>query len=220
MATWAVLKSEIQDDYDLEAEDFADGTQLLTWFNDGIKVVHKRIISIHDKYFETSANLALVSSASEIDLPSNIFANKFTGIFYDNGSEKYEICPLVNLADVMHVQSSDPYQYRIMNSLTANKVKLYPAARESSASNVTAYYIRDAKTITSDSESSDIPEADQFLKQYVVERAKNKERMTPDAPMSQALKDQLDDLVDTLTNMIADENNDVVADFSFYGESV
>jgi hypothetical protein len=100
------------------------------------------------------------------------------------------------------------------------KIKLYPASRETSSTNVTIFYRRKANRIVSDSTVIDIPEGDSFIKQWVIDKAANKERMTPDAPESAALARKRELLLNSLTNQIDDENNEVTMDISHYQDSV
>lgn len=225
--TWSEIKTELQAEYDLSEETFVNATELLYYANAAIQHVEKEIHTFNDKYFEAEANIALTTGVDTYSLPSDIYGNKITGVFYSDsgalstGGIRYEIKPVRKLEDLMSVSAAAPYCYRITNiQSVGTRFKLYPASRETSSSNVTMFYRREAKQFTSDSDTLDIPEAKQFIKQYVVEKAKNKETMTPDAPLSPRLEGMLKSLLESLENMIDDNNNDIVVTFDHYEESV
>lgn len=215
-STWLQIKTEIENKYDLLDEDFFSATEMLDAANEAIDDIESEIHSIHEKYFETSGNIALVLGTSEYAKPSDMYANKVTGIYYNDGSTKYEIKPLKDKSDIDFVQDGDRYRYRFVNSTSGGiKIKLYPASQETSSTNVTIHYIRQAKHFALDADVLDIPEAEAFIKQYVVDQAANKERMTPDAPESAALGRKRKVLIEVLSTMVEDENSEIKPDLSF-----
>lgn len=218
MATWAEIKAEIQAEYDLSEETFVDAAELLQYANSSIEDIEKEIHTIHDKYFHAETSLSLVQGTQEYSMPTDIFANKITGIYYNDGVTKYEIKEIKDLREVIDVDSDDDYRYKIINSTAGGvKIKLYPASRETS-SNVVVFYRRRIKLFTQDSDVLDVPEAKEFIKQYVVDKCANKERMTPDAPESAALGRKRKALLDSLENMIDDDNTDLHINTDFYEE--
>lgn len=219
--SWAELKQEILDEYDLNEETFVTEDELVSYINAAIDDIESEIHAIHDKYFETEDYLALTTGVSSYDLPSDIYASKITGIYYNNGSVKYEILPLKDKKEILDVQAGDLYRYRIVNTTADGvKLKLYPESAETSTETVTIFYIRNAKRIDDDNDDIDIPEARSFLKQFVVDKAANKERMTPDAPESAALARLRKNLIEILSVMAPDDNNLIKPDFSHYEDMV
>lgn len=215
---WSELKSEIMDKYDLNEETFVDTEEMLAYINDAIEDIESEIHCINDKYFETEGFLELVSDTDSYALPSDIYATKITGVYYNDGARKYEITPIRNKADILDINANDDYRYRLVNS-TAGGVafKLYPPSRESSTEVVTIHYIRSCKKIELESDLIDLPDASKsFLKQYVIDQAANKERMTPDAQESPALQRKRASLIEILTDMVPDDNNQIDCDFSYY----
>ena len=188
---------------------------------DTIEDIEADIHSIHDKYFHSEDVLSLVAGVSSYSLPSDIYATKITGIFFDDGATKYEIKPMKDLSEIPYIKENDFYKYRITNTATDGlKIKLYPASRDTSSTIVTIFYRRAAKRFSADTDILDVPEAKQFVKQYVLDQVANKERMTPDAPESEALKRKRKLLMDSLERMIDDDNNEIFIDMSFFEECV
>ena len=226
MATWSEIKAEIQTEYDLSEEVFVNADELMTYANQGLEELGREIHVINDNYFSAEAPLALTAGSDEYSLPTNIYANKINLIWYNSGgsptaigSVAYEIKPLKKLTDIASVGPSSLYKYRIKNN-TIPKLKFYPASLETSSTNVTIFYRREVSLFTADTDLLDIPEAKQFIKQYVVEKAKNKEAMTPDAPPSDRLSYMKKTLLDSLEHMIDDDNNEVEINMDHYEESV
>jgi hypothetical protein len=220
MATWAEIRAEIQAEYDLSEETFVDSVELLQYANSAIEDIEKEIHTIHDKYFHAETPIALVTNTQDYILPTDIFANKVTGIYYNNGTTKYEIKEIRDLAEILDVESADDYRYKIVNTTSGGtKLRFYPPSRETS-SNVIMFYRRRIKLFTLDADTLDVPEAKEFIKQYVIDKAMNKERMTPDAPESAALGRKRKALLDSLENMIDDNNNDIFISTDYYEEFI
>lgn len=220
--TWDEIRTEVEDEYDLSEETFVTPEELLAYANEAIEMVESSLMKVENgAYFKDQESLALVNGTSLYDLPDTIYANKVRKIIYNDGSRKYVIARLKRIEDIPLIDSSDDYMYEIVNnSVTGTQIKLHPASRETSASNVTIYFIRNANRLVEDDDELDIPEAKAFIKQYVIEKAMNKERMTPDAQPSPSLVNKHDMLIDALTDMVPDEDNKIPMDLSYYEDFV
>ena len=224
MPTWSTIRTQIKAEMDLDDEVFVTDAELLYYANQAIEEIEKEIHAMEDqsqRYFSSEANIALVADTSTYSLPTDIYAAKILGIHYSDGSNKYEIKPIRDLGELVHVETDDDYRYRLIDTTAGGKkIKIYPTSRETSSSNVTIYYRRKATQLASDSDNLDVPEATQFVKQFVIEKVANKERMTPDAPESLKLQAIRKNLLDSLENMVDDNNNEVGIDYSHYEESI
>lgn len=222
MKTWGQMKSEIETEYNLEGEDFASAEELLTWANEGKDQAEAEIVNLYDKYLETSDYLTLVEGEREIDLPSDIYANKITAIWYNNGHEKYEIKLIKKKEDIYNICENDRYRYSIKNSSSDGiKLILHPQSRESSTNHVEIHYIRQSKPLVDDNSLMDIPLADAFIKQYVKDKIKEKEigPMNVQAE-SPALTTERRLLIEALNHMIPSDDADrMEIDLSFYEDS-
>jgi len=221
--TLAQLKSKIKEDLDLEEETFIEEAELTALINQAIRDAEKIVHDLYEDYFLTSAYLSLVTSTSEYSLPSDIYANKIRSIIYDNGSNSYEIkrlnSPIV-FTSLPYIESSDDYQYLIVNSLASGfKIKLFPASRETSSTYATVWYIRTAKQLSSSSDACDIPEATD----YIIERAKGlclaKEwgGIIPDSAKSSISEEEMK-LVKTLSDRVPDGSTEIYRDLELYDD--
>lgn len=217
--TWSQILTKVKDDLDLWDEDFVDDTMLLSYANEAIDEAEQHVITINEDYFLQSSNLALTTGTSEYSLPTNIYANKIRRIFYVNGTEKYEIKRVRNLDDILDVSDSEAYKYQpIMNSSGAARIKLFPASRETSSTNVTVWFIGNAKTLSATTDEMNIPEAVHFVIAHMKLRVLQKEGNQAQVQQAQELERQRQLMIDTLTSMVPDDNNQVLADLSFYSE--
>lgn len=219
MKTWGQMKTEILSETNTEGEDFVSEDELLTWANEGKDMAEKEIVSLYDKYLETEDDFALTEGEIEYDLPSDLYANKVTGLFYDNGSEKYEIKLMKDKRKIMDVNENDDYQYRFNNSTDDGvKLRLYPASRETSTHNVRIHYIRESAAIVNDASLMDIPLADNFIKQFIKDKIKEKEIGPMNvADFSPTLKRERDLLIEALNHMVpSDSADEIEVDLEFY----
>jgi hypothetical protein len=219
MKTWGEMRTEIEAETNTGGEDFVADTELLAWANDAKTEAEAEIVSLYDPYLETEDYLALAIGEDSYDLPADIYASKITGIYFNDGSESYEITLMKRKSTILNVNDNARYQYRIVNT-TADGVqlKLYPASRETSSTNVTIHYIRRSAPITDDNSLMDIPLADAFIKQYVKDKIRGKE-LGPlaEESRSQLLEKQKQLLIEALNQMIPDENSDQIdPDLTFY----
>ena len=220
MFTWAELRTKIQRDLDLQDEIFITTEELLGYANEAIDEAEQEILTIYEDYFLTSENLALVQGTDLYSLPTDIWAHKIRAILYNDGTRKFAIKRVQQLPHVNEVDSNDEYyRYLIFNSLSAGpQIKLFPASLENSSTNVTIWYLRNARTIVNDTDIIDVPEAHKFIMQHIKLRCYEKEG-SPNQDKAQIdLEKERKLLVDSLSAMIPDEDNLMQLDTSFYEE--
>lgn len=218
--TYAAAKEKVLGDLNLEDEDFISESELLGYFNEAIDEAEAMIHTLYEDYFLTSEALPMVEGVSSVDVPEDIYALKIRHIAYANGGKKYEIKPIRRLKQLADIQADDDYRYLIKNSkVDGYKIVFYPEPRETSANNATIWYLRNAAEVTEDSDEIDIPEGINFIFQRVkcACRAKENGGSVP-AGDAQALEQQRQLLVETLTGMKPDENNEAEMDLSFYAD--
>lgn len=216
MATWADIKSRVQYELDLIDEDFISASELLYFCNRAINTAESLILNLSEDYFLTKETLSLVSGTQEYDLPTGIYAQKIRKLIYSNGARKFLIRRIKRLEETASIQYDYDYKYVITNSLASGlKITFYPTPNES-GDYVTIWHLRNARTITADTDEIDIPEAEDYITQFIKDQCINKERMTPDAPKSQALQEQESILIESLTERVPDEDTVPEMDLSFY----
>lgn len=218
--TYTELKSYVQKELDIEDETFITANEILSYFNEAVDMVEATIHTIYEDYFLTNSNIALVNGTSTYSLPSDIYAQKIRGFLYDNGSDKkYEVKRLKKLNEIPFIDSNDYYRYIITNDSTNGlKIKFYPTPSETSSTNLTLWYLRNAKKFSTGTDVCDIPEFTSVIVQYVRWKCHNKEGH-PDTGQDYGLLEKMrQDMVETLTGRIPDEDNEIIKDMSFYAD--
>lgn len=224
-AAVAVVEQEL----DLEEENFIQDSEMLEYFNKGRREAEAEVLGIYEDYLLSSADLALTIGDSRYDLPDGIYASKIRGIVYNNGSIIYEIKRIrgarkfLQRALLRDADPTDSYKYIMVNDETDGiQIELSPASKETSSTNVQIWFLRKVLELTGDDDEivdAEIPESINFIYAYVKGQCLKKENggiMPPDAQSEIDHQRQL--LVSTLTNMIPDDDNEVIQDLSAYDE--
>ena len=209
MATWLEIKTEVKDEYSLNDEIFITDAELLSIANNGIERLESAIIASTPKYFNsTPFMISLENGTQDYALPSNIYANKINLIYYSSGSYTYELAQIKDLRKVMNIGTGERLSYLIVNAKgSGTKIRFFPTPVADEADVINLYYTRNVARLELDEDVLDLPEAKLYVKEYIKEKAKNKERLMPDAPESEHLKSIKEDVIAALANMIVDENN-------------
>lgn len=225
---YSTAKAKVQRDLDLEEEEFIQPEELLEYFNEALREAEAEVLGIYEDYLLDSANLALAIGTSKYDLPDGIYASKIRGIIYASGSTIYEINRIrtarkfLDRALLRDASPTDYYTYIIINnSTTGIQIELSPASKETSSSNVTIWFLRKVDEIVDDADivDKDIPESINFVYAYVKAKCKQKENagvMPPDAQAE--IEQQRKLMIETLTNMVPDDDNENIKDMTFYNE--
>lgn len=208
---------KVKNDLDLNDEQFVTADEFLGYLNAAINRAEQLVHGIYEDYLLESADLALVEGASTIDLPANVYAHKIRTVQYASGDTKYEIRRLRDVKQVPYIDTNANYQYMITNTLSAGpKIKLVPVSRETSSSNVTCWFIRNARVITDLSQTVDIPEAQNFILTYIKVQCLAKE-MHPNLTLqAQQLEKEEQELIGILAGMVPDENTEIPVDTTLF----
>lgn len=223
--TLAQIRQKIKNDLDLNDEQFITSSELLAYINEAIDDVEADIHTIYEDYFLTSAALPITSGTADYNMPSDIYANKIRGIVYSNGSRIYNVKRLQRhdqfeeMAFInQYISGTEDLQYKIVNSSAAAgvKIRFFPTPTETNASALTIWYIRNANTLSADTDLCDIPEFTNYVYQFVKVRCYEKE-IHPNLEQATVERERLKRLMqDTLRDMIPDADTEIEKDLSFY----
>jgi hypothetical protein len=241
--TYKEARDKILLDMDLTEEDFITPNELIGYFNEAIREAESEIHKIHEDYFLSKAVLPLVGAQAEYDLPTDIYANKVRALIYNaNTTNIYPIRRIRTIekfwdSAVTNVYgTSDDYRYLIRNdAATGYKIVLFPASRET-GNVVDVWYLRAANRLPLIGETKpaplvgvysvaeveafeiDIPEFISFVLKFVKVRCMDKEGDPRQELGLQILQQQRKQMVDTLTQMVVDDDDTVIQDMSHYAE--
>lgn len=219
MTTWLELKTEIEDEMDIDFsdDDFIDEAEAIRVANRAINTCSLIMYSMHQDYFLEDAYITLVDGTSAYAMPTNIFGNKLRFVQYNYNNERYEV-PRIKLHEKADVDDNQDYLYDIENDYTdRTKFILYPASRISSATALRVWYIRKVNTVSGDSSVIDLP-SDIYVKEKLRKYISVKEGnpMTEDSLRDLAEAKQL--FIETFEIMIPDENKVLDMDLTHYEE--
>lgn len=213
MTLWTLgqIKTKVNDDLDLTDEVMITDSEMISNINAAIDEAEQLVHTLYEDYLLRSENLTLTTGSDQIDLPTSIYAHKIRKVFYENGTDKYEIKRIRNLTDIPDVLSTDKYRYLIINTGTGGfKMRLFPASRETSTTNVTIWFIANANTLSLDTDVMNIPEAVRFVIEKTKLLCARKEGHPAQVALEAEVERQKELLVSTLTAMVPDEDNAIL----------
>ncbi len=215
--TYLEMKTKVEKDLDLEDETFIQPDEMLGYFNEAIDNVEADVHTIYEDYFLTTTTLSLVTGTQDYSFPSDIYANKIRDIYYTNGQIKYQVRKWSQpLHMIALLDNTDDYRYIPINtSANGYQLRILPPSQETST-NMTIWYLRNAKRMVNDSDVCDIPEFINYVIQFVKQRCYEKEGHVNTLKAIQDTEMQKKLMVETLSSMVDDEDNEIRKDFSFY----
>jgi hypothetical protein len=215
--TWETIRTQIEKELDIQAEIFIDDDEIMGYGNQAIDEAEAEIMNMYQGYFKSYYSVPMVSGASEIAMPTDIYANKILYVQYEEGEIKYKVIKIKDHQKV-EVNTDDDYMFDVY-TVTAGegpKFVLYPAARVTTSSYMKMWYIRNANRIISTSSVIDIPEFSSFIINFVKVKCAAKE-LHPILPQYMADLEKSRQLMkETLDNMIPDDQETIDPDLSFY----
>jgi len=234
--TWTEIWAKIKSEHDIDDEDdFIDEAEAMGYANDAIDEAEAGIATIYEDYFLSRASLTLVSGQDEIAMPGTIYAHKIRKIIYFNGSIIYQVARIRGLDKFLEYRHSryNPtntaeYRYFIENSTAGSpKILISPVAYES-GDKMEIWFIRQANRIATGTDVVDIPEFASFVMDFLRERIEAKRGAG--SPRHQATLMKLNGspdgtltgtrqlMIDTLTAMVPDGDNEIIPDYSPYND--
>lgn len=229
--TWDEIWAEVSDLTDTADEDFVDQAEAMRMANRAVDEAEALIHVTNEDYFMTRATLTLVAAQEEYDLPASIYAHKIKKVIYRNGQTVYEIVSLKHLSKLLEYQAlvaagvtsvGQRMRYFILNTEPGEpKILLTPTPAESGAY-VTVWHYRNANRFETGDDVCDIPEFASFVKAYLIEWIYWK--IAAGSPRHVTAQEETNNqrrlMTTTLRDMLADGNNEVEMDLSFYEDCV
>ena len=225
--TYTELSDKVERDLDLEGEVFIQPTELLDYFNEAVDKAEEIVHTLYEDYFLDKDTITLVSGTSEYSLPSRIYAHKIRRIIYRNGSRVYTVARIKDwkkfeeyALDLVggSLGNTSEYKYFILNQAAGTPKLLFTPEVGESGTYITVWFLRQANRFVSGSDVLDIPEAANFVMQYVKCRCYEKEGHPNLAMGLAALAESKASLEGVLSTMVPDADNEVEMDLSVYEE--
>jgi len=227
LQTYSQIYNKAVAEMDLGQEPFLQTDEMLGYMNEAIDNAETCIhtLGAEDAYFLTPGTITLVNGTQDYAFPTDIYATKLRKVFYVNGSTRYPIPRLRRLESAFYSQAGDLYSYLIINSSISGatggmKMRFYPIPAESGAY-ISIFYIRNMRRLTSSLVDADnvceVPECVNFIHQHLRWNiARKMRRADLMATEKEALVEQYNLMAATLKEMVPDDNNQVLQDWSAY----
>lgn len=222
--TYSQLVTKLQNDLDIADGVWITPAELLGYINEAINDAETLVHMLHheDKYFLVNDLIPWVANTPGYSLPADIVGMKLRQMFYNNGSDQYEVLRIRNLSEIPFIQPGDRYRYFITNPNlpTGPLITFYPTPIIT-GNFVTRWYLRHARQMTSNSADAnnvlEIPEAANFIYTHCRRSIARKSRQ-PDwvAREEAATVVEYNLLADMLKEMTVDQNTQVPMDLSSY----
>ncbi len=225
--TWLEIKTKIEDDMGLQQEDFVSESELLGYANSGIDEAEAEIFNLFEDYFLSNYTFSLVKDQAEYAMPTDIYASKIRRIIYNNASDIYPVKRLrfsKKFMDITLTNEEDKdmyYRYLLINKTAGSQqIQIVPPPREAVANGITIWYIRNANRLASNTDVCDIPEFIEFIFEHMKLKIYEKEGHPNYQASMRRLEQLRTQMRQTLGMLVADEDNEMEKDFTFYEETV
>jgi hypothetical protein len=234
--TYGEVRTRVTNELDLQNETMISPDEMVGFCNEAMTEAESEIHKISEDYFLKTAPVTLVTGTQLYSLPADIFANKIRAIIYQNGAIVYPLRRIrgetkfydATVTDYFGAAQYYRYRYFIINTSSAvgYQIQIHPPAVENGQL-LTIWYLRGVNLVplvstgsqaASDAVILDIPEFYTFILQYMKCKCLEKEGDLRLETAVVALQHQRQMMVDTLTQMVPDDDDTVVPDQSFYWE--
>jgi len=224
------IRTQIKDDLDLNEETFVTDVDVDRFINDAIETAEAEIHDLYEDYFMADIITPIAIGENKFDYPADIYGNKIRKIVYkESAAAKNSTSHEVKQEkDILRAISRDNYEIDSVNpTLTwtpsnnageGRKIRTYPATGRAGV--LVIYYIRNAARLSLDTDICDIDEFERFIVQAAKTAVLFKDG-DPRFTESKALEEQLKTaMVNTLSNMVPDNNDEVELDLGHYDDMV
>jgi len=226
---WSEIKTKIEQECDLEDEDFVRASELLSYANEAIDEAEAEIHTLYEDYFLKKVDIPVIGNDEFFALPTympDIYADKIRRIiFTTGGSTTYTVTRLKDWKKFEQKAVSDTqvttdlYQYFLVNSTPGNpEIMLVPKSRE--AGTLTIWYLRNANRLTTSTDICDIPEFINFVFAHMKVKVYAKEGHPGYPEALERLETERVRMNAVLANRVPDMDNEIEADFSSYHDMV
>jgi hypothetical protein len=224
--TWAEIRTKVEQECDLEDEDFVRPEELLAYANEAIDEAEAEIHSLYEDYFLKKVDLPVVANDEFFSLATllpDIYADKIRKIIFREGSGT-TVYTVTRLKDwkkfeqkaVADTQlTTDLYQYFLINSTPGNpQIMLVPKSRE--AGTMTVWYLRNANRLAVDADVCDIPEFINFIFSHMKMKVYAKEGHPGYQEALERLETERARMNAVLSSRVPDMDNEIELDVSAY----
>lgn len=224
------IRDQVISDLDLQEEEWISEEEIDVWINEAIKNAEAQIHTLYEDYFlNESPPTQITFGQSTVEYPSDIYANKVRKIIFTDGTgthtASHEVRRVKNLlegktADLYSNDTALPIlRWTPINQAgVGRRIRLFPETGRSGYLYI--WYIREVSQLVNDDDVCEIDEFSHYIVQYAKTKAYLKDG-DPRADDSKLLEEQYkQDMINTLSDMVPDKNNELHMDLEHYDDSV
>jgi len=226
--TWGEIRTKIEQECDLEDEDFVRRSELLAYCNEAIDEAEAEIHSLYEDYFLKLLKIPVTAGLEKISMSTSlpdIYGEKIRSVIYlQNGSTSpYTVRRLKDSAKFIALATSEvttvssDYQYFIVNQTPGNpEMQIVPPLREDGNFNIA--YLRNANRLNVDADICDIPEFINFIFAHMKTKVYAKEGHPGYPEAIERLETERNRMNAVLASRTPDMDNIIEVDMSHYGD--
>jgi len=216
--TFGELSTQVQQELDIEEEEFIQPQELINYFNSGITIIESEIVKLgcKEKYLQTEAFVSIVAGQQDYNLPDDIIEQKIRKIIYRDNTNIYTLKPAkvegaYEGEDVARLYSSSDYYYYQLYKIGEDHIlRISPPAYQSVTDALRIIYFKDLNRYEDDDTKCDIPVVCyEYLLSYVRYRVYMKETHVNMQPEAAIMANLLQLMRETLQNQVADPDMDL-----------
>ncbi len=225
--TYAELNTKVEKDLDLEDELFVVDSEMLGYANEAIDEAERIVKAVYPDYFLDKATLTLVDGTSEYALPTRIYAHKIRRMTYRLGSTVYTIKRVrdwkkfeIYEEEQASTGTTSDLAYFVINQTAGAPRILFtrPANAVDATATVTVWFVRQANRLAVDADVLDVPEAANYVMQFMKVKCYEKEGHPNWSGAVAQLNAFEKALKEDLEEMVPDADDMIEMDVSFYDE--
>jgi|LGVF01.2.fsa_nt_gb hypothetical protein len=239
------IRNQVKDDLGLGQADWVDNDVLDVYIRRAVRKAHREIMKTYEDYFLSTSPVELLGATTHLEYPGDCYANKIRTIIFTNAPigasgtyvieiKKFKSISSTVVGNIFNIDNNQSYKTRWIPITSTedisdgaggtykspvNRMELMPSATTDDG-HVEIRYIRKPIDLVKDEDVCDIPE----FTDYVVAKTKalyyaddgDQNYIIADKEAKEIWKD----MVDTLSNMVLDEDTEILLDTGFYEDSI
>lgn len=226
--TWSEIRTKVEQECDLEDEDFVRRSELLAYCNEAIDEAEAEIHALYEDYFLKYVDIPVSANDEFFSIPTlipDIFGDKIRRIIFrlNDSTTTYTVTRLKDWHKFEQKAVSDTnvttdlYQYFLINSTPGNpQIMLVPKSRETGSLKV--WYLRNANRLALDTDVCDIPEFINFIFTHMKMKVYAKEGHPGYQEVLERLETERARMLAVLSSRVPDADNEIEMDLSAYQE--
>jgi len=231
---YGVVRARVQRETDTEEETLVQPDELVDYANKGIDMVEAEILKVDEDYYLNFFDLTLIIGQANYALPTDIYANKIRAVIYRDNQTIYPVSRIRRRRKFLKIAEADQFgigttdlSYYIQNRTTGTPEIVFSPPPNVAGAFPRIWYIRAATRIplvtagnqaASDAINVDVLEFTSVVEAHMKMKIMDKEGDPRFDTAAVAAEVEKNRMIQTLTDMTPDDDNEVEQDLDIYRE--